>query len=227
MFRFRLFGIPYAITPFFWIGSAILGSGAARGKDGLLLLAVWVACVFVSIVLHELGHALMARRFGVQPSVALYQFGGLTFLPGVPLTRGQHILVSLAGPAAGFLVYAVTWSSEPYLLRAFGGSDPTGAPTHGTLVLFWALEQMLYINGVWTLFNLLPILPLDGGQVMRDVLGPRRLSVSRMIGAVCATAVALLAALRGQYILAFFLGYLAYSNFVGDMRSLPGGVDRG
>ena len=99
---FRLAGIPFAVTPYFWIGSAIFGANAAHGPNGMLLLAVWVACVFVSIVLHELGHALAARRFGVTPYVVLYQMGGATYLPGGIASRVERIFVSLAGPAAGF-----------------------------------------------------------------------------------------------------------------------------
>ena len=105
MLRFRLSGIPFAVTPYFWVGSAIFGAGAAHGPNGLLLLAVWVLCVFVSIVLHELGHALAARQVGVSPYVVLYQMGGLTYLPGGAMSRAASNLRQLGGPAAGIFGY--------------------------------------------------------------------------------------------------------------------------
>ena len=225
MLRFRLFDVPCEITPFFWIGSAILGSNVAQGRNGMLLLAVWVLCVLVSIVAHELGHALAARQFGAQPRIALYQFGGLTSYVGGLLSRGQSILVSLAGPAAGFTAYLVVRTAR-YLLVDSGHDDLLYAPTQTALVLSNAVAFLLWINGFWTLFNLLPIQPLDGGQVLREALGPRGLTASRMIGAVCAVVCCGLAALYGMYFAAFFLGYMAYSNFIGDTRSFIGNAGR-
>ncbi len=227
MLRFRLFGIPYEITPYFWIGSAILSGNLINDKEnGILLLVTWLLCVLVSIVVHEQGHALAGRHFGLQPHVVLYQFGGLTYLPGGTLTRGQHIVVSLAGPAAGFLLYGVVLAAC-YALAATGQGDFLFAPTRAGLVAREAANNLLWINWVWTLFNLLPILPLDGGQVMRDVLGPGRLQISRIIGAVCAVACCAWAILSGRYFTAFFMGFLAYANLRGDTRSLPGGVQQG
>ncbi len=224
MLRFRLAGIPFAVTPYFWIGSAIFGAGAARGPNALLLLAVWIACVFVSVVLHELGHALAGRQVGVEPSVVLYQMGGLTYLPGPALSRGQHIYVSLAGPAAGFLTLVCVLAAR-YGLATTGVGDWVDSGPMTSLVVHEAMEDLVFTNGVWTVFNLLPILPLDGGQVLRDILGPRWLTVTRGIGGVCAVGCAVLAfTVFHQPYLPFFLGYLAYSNFRGDTRALPGGT---
>ena len=226
MLRFRLAGIPFAVTPYFWIGSAIFGANAAQGEHAVLRLAVWVACVFVSIVLHELGHALAGLRVGVSPYVELYQFGGLTYLPGRELSRGQHIFVSLAGPAMGFLTLACVLAVRYALATTVVGDWVDAGPTT-SLVVHEAIWDLVYTNGFWTLVNLLPILPLDGGQVLRDVLGPRLRVVTQSVGAGCAVACAVLAYLSGRPILAFFLGYLAFANFRGDARALPGGTGRG
>ena len=96
-----------------------------------------------------------------------------------------------------------------------------------SLLVQEAIRDLDYVNGFWTVVNLLPILPLDGGQVLRDVLGPRLRAVTRIIGGATAVACAVAAYRIGQPILAFFLGYLAYVNFQGDARSLPGGVEAG
>ena len=225
MLRFRLFDVPCEITPYFWIGSAILGSNVAQGQNGLLLLAVWVLCVLVSVTAHELGHALAARRFGAQPRIALHQFGGLTSFAGGFLSRGQQILVSLAGPAAGFIAYLAVRALR-YVVVDSGHDDLLYEPTQTGLVLRNAVEFLLWINGAWTVFNLLPIQPLDGGQVLREALGPRGLSATRMIGVVCAVVCCVFAVRYGMYFAAFFLGYMAYSNFVGDTRSFIGNAGR-
>ncbi len=222
MLRFRLFGIPFVVMPFFWIFSAILGSNTMRGPHGTLLLVVWVLCVFVSIVVHELGHALMARRYGMQPAIALVGMGGLTSYLGGGLTRAQHIAVSLAGPAAGFALYLAV----RVCARRLGMAGFFDAETTGNLAATEAIANLIFINFWWTLYNLLPVLPLDGGQVLRDVLGPRLLGTARVIGIVCAVAVAAYAATIGQVYMALLFAYLAYLNFRGTTRTLPGGVSR-
>jgi stage IV sporulation protein FB len=204
MLRFRLFGVPFEVGPYFWILSACLGSSVAHGERGLTLLAVWVACVFVSIVIHELGHALMARRFGVTPHVVLHMLGGTTYMPGSGLTRPQGMLVTLAGPAAGLALWLLVGYLAPGVFgRAMGES----------YVVSDAVTFLLFINLYWTLFNLLPILPLDGGQFVRNLLGPQHVVSARMLGGTVAVLACLGALYIGQIYAAFFLGMLAVSNF--------------
>ena len=112
MLRFRLSGVPFEVDPTFWIFSAILGANVMHGPNGLLLLAVWGACVFVSIVVHEMGHAQAARHYGASPTVRLYAMGGLT-RPGQAFSRGQNLVVVLCGPAAGFALYMAAFAAEP------------------------------------------------------------------------------------------------------------------
>lgn len=224
MLRFRLFGIPYEIGVQFWIFTALLGSTLLNTPNGPLKLVLWVVCALLSIVVHELGHAVVGRRFGAQSYVLLYGLGGLTYLPGAYLTRGRSILVSLAGPAMGFALWLVVRALAGFLL---GGSVLDGVGDTAYLVISTAIKFLIYMNLYWTILNLLPILPLDGGQVLRDVLGPTQLTTARIIGAVFAAVVCVLAALGGQIFLAIFFGALAYSNFTGDTRSFTGGVQRG
>jgi stage IV sporulation protein FB len=204
MVRFRLFGIPFEVGPYFWLLSAILGSNQAQGQHGLIVLVIWVACVFVSIVAHELGHALLARRFGLNPYVALHWLGGTTYMPGSGLTRPQSMLVTLAGPAAGLAFWALT---RYVLVGLFIRSAEVN------YVTFDVLQFLLFINLVWTLFNLLPVLPLDGGQFVRSLAGPRHLFFARMLGGIVAVIVCLYCVLIRQYYAAFFLGMLAFANF--------------
>ena len=164
MLRFRLFGIPFEVAPYFWIVSALFSGNIIHGRNSLLLLAVWVACVFVSIVVHELGHALTARNFGVDPKVEMYAMGGLTRMNGARFTRGQDFLVILAGPAAGFALYMAVRGTVYYLVTSVPAADDFlagDAPT--AIAAANALAYLSFINWTWTLFNLLPVLPLDGG----------------------------------------------------------------
>ncbi len=152
MLNFRLFGVPIRVEWYFWLMACVLyGFGDVVAAE----LLIWVAAVFLSIVVHEMGHALASRRFGLSPFVVLYGMGGLTYSPGAErLGRGRRILITLAGPAAGLLlalgvfVVANAWVKP-------------GAPP----LLFVAVRTLLYINVVWTFLNLLPVPPLDGGQV--------------------------------------------------------------
>lgn len=214
--RFRLFDIPFHVRVEFWIGMALLGGlgGGFNDDRALARLAIWVVCGFLSIVVHELGHALAGRRYGAAPHVELYMMGGLTFLPGARFDRWRGILVSLAGPAFGLGLWL--------LVHALNGI--LAGRTAGSFVIGQAFEFLAYINLYWTLFNLLPILPLDGGQVVRDLLGPRHIQTARALGATVAGFLAVLALFERQWFIAIFLGSLAVANARGNARSLPGGV---
>ena len=223
MVRFRLFGIPFGIGPYFWVGSAMFGANLAQGENAVTALLVWIACVFVSITVHELGHALTARHFGAQPVVELHALGGLTRMFGRDLTRPEGFWVTLAGPAAGFGLYLLTlgirnWPGLPGLLNSTGGTVE--------FVIANALQFLWQINLVWTLFNLLPILPLDGGRLLSALLGPRHFNAAQGVGVFFAGSLAVLAAMYREVYMAIFLGYLAYVNFRGTPRSVPGGVSR-
>ena len=224
MIRFRLFGIPFEIGLYFWIGSAIFGSNQATGPYAMLALALWIVCTLVSIVVHEMGHALAARYYGARPTVLLHGIGGLTFLNGARLTRGQDILVSLAGPAAGGVLLGLTLLAIRFVkARHFFGDDNE----LDRFMIASVLLNLRFMNLYWTVFNLLPIHPLDGGQVLREVLGPRRWQITRWLSVVCAALVAVYAGLQGQIFLALFVGSLAVTNYRGDSWNMPGGVQKG
>ena len=211
MLRFTLFGFPVQIHWLFWVTCAILGGGFyARGPEDWLRIAIWTAVVLVSIVVHELGHALAGRRYGGRPSILLHGLGGLTILPGLRLDRGRSILLSLAGPLAGLALGGLTLLAAPLLVT----SEPLARYT---------LASLLYVNIFWSFFNLLPILPLDGGQIMRSLLGPTRRRQSAIVGTAVAGLLAALALAIGQWILAIFFAVLAYGNYR-ESGQIQGGV---
>jgi Zn-dependent protease len=175
--NFRLIGIPVRIHPMFWLMSVLLGESTLR--LGIEYLLIWVACVFVSILIHEMGHVVAARAFRVWSEIVLYGFGGLAIGAGQMRSRWQHIIVCFAGPLAGFLFLGLVVLCLPTLapeeweyvknrvLNLLGL-----APLEVDLVMSpirAILEYLFWINLIWGLVNLLPIWPLDGGQISRDV----------------------------------------------------------
>src|SRR4051812_7868076 len=103
--HFRLFGIPVRIHPFFWITALFLGMGGRQADPQQTL--VWIVIVFVSILIHELGHAAMQIRFGGHPWITLYGFGGLASCNDCDRSPWRQIIISLGGPFAGFMLAAL------------------------------------------------------------------------------------------------------------------------
>jgi Zn-dependent protease/CBS domain-containing protein len=139
---------------FLWQGQTPL---AALG--GVLSLVLLFGCV----VLHELGHAMVARRFGIRTrDITLLPIGGIARLERIPTEPRQELLVALAGPAVNLAIAGVVWG----LLTVLGRS-PAGL-VHGGI-----LDNLFWVNVSLCLFNLLPAFPMDGGRVLRALLATR------------------------------------------------------
>ena len=170
--RFRVLRFPVRVHPWFWIVAALMGS---RTLDmGAQFLLMWVAVVFVSILVHELGHAVAFRRFGSDADIVLYSFGGLAIPTSFVTGRARRIAVSLAGPVAGFVLGALVYGSN----LAFGwGQSPAGLPANG-LELYFLYRQLIWVNLLWGLLNLLPVYPArrraGEPRAVRQVLGHAR-----------------------------------------------------
>jgi Zn-dependent protease len=209
--RFRLFGIPIRIHPAFWILSAALGWRGGPDLGGQLFvpsLLLWVAACFVSILIHEMGHVFMGRYFGSDGHIVLYSFGGLAIGSNALSSGRQRALVAFAGPLAQFLllgvVVGVAWQFIiPAGLRPLLQLDwdlpgrflvLIRASTRDHPLLGDFVVDMIQINLFWPILNLLPIWPLDGGQINREVclgLSPRRgLSLSLGISLLLAGVLA-------------------------------------
>jgi Zn-dependent protease len=213
MLKFRVFGVPVVIEWWFWLSAVLLGGGMnARGPDAWAAVAVWTGVMFVSILVHEMGHALAGIHFGARPGIKLHGFGGLTYLPGANFSRSQSIAISTAGPMAGLLLGCLVLA----LIKV--------TPPSSGLVWF-ACRQALYINFFWTFINLLPIQPLDGGQILREVLGPSRIRVTALIGAVLAVLLCVWSLREGRIYLGLMLAFFAYYNF--RQEPVEGGVIKG
>jgi Zn-dependent protease len=161
--RWRMFGIDVRVHPMFWLLSAVLGWSWVDSPGGRVeYLLLWIACVFVSILLHELGHVLVGRLFGAYGHIVLYGFGGLAIGSSALNKRWQRIAVYLAGPGIQLALYGLLLLAEPHLF------DLVDNPTWNKWT-FLTLYMLMEINLFWPILNLLPIYPLDGGQTSREV----------------------------------------------------------
>ena len=158
--RWRMFGTSVRVHPMFWLVTLILGYDGTI-QDGIGFVFAWVACVFASVLLHEFGHVWMGRLFGSHGHIVLFSFGGLAIGSSKLTRRWQRILVILAGPGIQLVLLAILWFGWDRILS----SVPPDSRRSAKIVLLLLVE----INLFWPILNLLPIWPLDGGQVMREV----------------------------------------------------------
>jgi len=154
--NWRMLGTWVRVHPFFWLFSAILGWDTL--EEGFSFLILWIVCVFVSILIHEFGHVLVGRLFGSSGHIVLYSLGGLAIGSSSLPNRWQRIAVYLAGPVAGFLFCGLVYAA--WMLP----ENPPVSPLARAAVGF-----LLWINLGWGIMNLLPIWPLDGGRVSREL----------------------------------------------------------
>lgn len=154
--RFRLGPVPVRVQPWFWIMSALLGAPIL--DHGLQYMTAWIGCVFVSILLHEMGHVMVGRIFGSRGSIVLHSFGGVAIGSSDLRGRWQRIAVYSAGVLAQFLFFGVVCVVAILFVNS----------TKNPLADF-ILNQLLWINIAWPILNLMPVCPLDGWQISREI----------------------------------------------------------
>ncbi len=232
--HFSLLGFPVRIHPMFWL-SAILLSGLDSKP---IVVILWVAAMILCILLHELGHAVVMQVYGYCPSIVLYSFGGLAIPhPGRNGVRRPgpwgDMLIAFAGPASGFLLAAVLTLGLHYL----GYPVTIFEPTWRDVVPHVVIPEQLYlsiflyfvleISVMWGLLNLLPIYPLDGGQIAQQIFvmnNPRdALRQSLILSVIVGVMMAVIAFVQWQnFFLAVLFLWLTYSNYTA-LQSYHGG----
>ena len=205
MLRFRLFGFPVTVEPWHWLILAFCSDRLLQLNDRVTLLEIllFIVAGFLSILIHELGHALMMRRFGCrQVAIVLHAMGGVAISQGGRFSRGQDILVSLAGPAL-----QATCGIAVLLLMAPGkGNWPP--------ILDQLLILFVMISLFWAILNLVPVYPLDGGQILKGALGPRRIQLTLSISIAVAVTIGILLYLTTSRLLfPIMLGFAAWQNY--------------
>jgi len=161
----RIFGIDICIHATFvlllgWVAFSHVAGGVGAVWRGLAL----VIAVFAIVVLHELGHALVAKRFGVRTrDITLLPIGGVARLERMPEKPIEELLVAAAGPTVNIVLALLLWAA-----LAFTGAStsPTGLGVVGGSFL----TKLMWVNVSLAAFNLLPAFPMDGGRVVRAAL---------------------------------------------------------
>ena len=200
MLRFSLFGFPITIHWMFWLNTALLGGaiGASTPAEMRALVAFMIAA-FLSVLIHELGHASVMRKFGDRNvQVVLYAFGG--YAQGSRwFSRWQDILLTAAGPglqiAAGLAVHFLLGILEPSISW-----------------FTYLAAQFVFVSIFWAILNLVPILPLDGGRLCSAITGKPRLALRISLVTAIVLAAGFLYLGYGLFTPIFF-GMLAYNNW--------------
>lgn len=250
--RFQFLRFPIRVTWLFWLVSAALGYNFAMAMDAnyqipgvfnpgfAVLLCVWIAATLLSILIHELGHALAFRWFGIDSQIVLYHMGGLA-IPTAGylyqrggfrrhLTHGNQILVSAAGPllqlATGVAVAVAATAlgiQAPFagaFLETIGWDVDFSQTFFGGMannaLIDSAVRFYVFISVLWPIFNLLPVYPLDGGHIVQHTVAIFRrtdgLYEANIIGAVVGFLVAWWFLQRTEVINAMLFASLAMSN---------------
>lgn len=203
MLRFHLFGMPVTVRGSFLLIAALIGFiGVGNPQRTIAIIAV----IFVSILIHELGHAFTARMYGSEVEIELNGLGGLTrwTVPERELTPGRRALIAAAGSATGLLFGGAVWLI----------ASQTGPFTGLT---GFVVRYLIIVNVFWGLLNWLPIRPLDGGHLLESLLekvAPQRAKLIAKVIFTGTAAVVLVVAIQLRLIfIAVLAGWLLLSEF--------------
>jgi Zn-dependent protease len=207
MIRFHIFGIPVTVQPFFWITMALIGGFTVDSKEGMIRLLFFVTAGFISILVHELGHALTAMKFGARVEIVLEAFGGYASYVGARISRLQGAMITAAGPGLQMVLGGLGIA----LLRAV-----PAMPDNARMFV----ELLVLISFFWAILNLLPVLPMDGGRLLEAALGPKRMRATLTISLVAAVVVAVLGLLYTRsLLLPVMMGYFGWLSLQELRRS--------
>ncbi len=193
--------IPVTIRLSFWLVAALLGFLGTGDPVGMVM---WVMIILLSVLIHEFGHALTAKAFGQRSRIELVAFGGVTIREQVKkLSAWKEFFIVLNGPVFGAALALVS-----YVLMQQAFSEQ----------LVDLFRTLFLVNVFWTLINLIPIVPLDGGQLLtillESSLGPKGVRASYLIGGVLGLGISLGAFLFHRY----FLGVILFMFSIESLR---------
>ena len=237
-FSFSILGFDVRVSPWFFVLPVLFAKNMTPADVNMGVgILLTIVIFFISILVHELGHALAFRRFGMPSYIVLYWMGGLA-IPGAgglwggrpsrSLRSNEQIIVSVAGPVAGFLLAAVLVAFV-YLIGGkvgfFRMFDLIPVPypiLKDTALAGVAPARMIISSGIilnifLNLLNLMPVYPLDGGQIAREYFmqsDPRngfRNSVILSVGV--SVLIAVFAFTNKETFMAIFFGFMAWNNY--------------
>jgi stage IV sporulation protein FB len=197
--------IPVKVSPAFFVTAGLIGF---LNSYDFVQTIVWIGIILISVLIHEFGHAIASRAFGQHPRIELTPFGGLTIPEGKELSPPKEFVVILMGPLFGFAIFVAA-----SILLQF---------PYGTPFVRGVLEKFRYVNLFWTFVNLLPILPLDGGQLVRVALnwifGAKSLKASLYISFFFAALFSVAAFLIGLFLIGGIFLIFAFQSIDGIRR---------
>lgn len=165
---FRLFGIQLSVHVSFLLLLAYFGwqGWEEGGTLGMVWSVALIVLFFTCVIMHELGHSLTARRYGVRvPRILLLPIGGMAEFDRIPRRPSAELLITIAGPAVNF---ALALLLAPLVWREVLGLEAIRVFTLPDM-----LAQLWWANLVMGVFNLLPVFPMDGGRIFRAMLAWR------------------------------------------------------
>lgn len=193
--------MPVVVQASFLFIAALIGLSFV---GDLIDALAWVAIVFISILIHEMGHALVARRYGSVDSIELNGLGGLTRWSASELTPGRRALIAAAGSAVGLVFGGLVWA----VASLFDPYPP---------VVSRIIESTIYVNVFWGLLNWLPIRPLDGGHLLQSLLdkvAPARAeTIARVVFSVAAAGALVLSLSLRRTFLALLAAWMLLNEF--------------
>ena len=203
MINFSILGIPVRVEPWFWITMAFIGGGlGASNSQEIFIVLVFIFAGFLSILVHELGHAVAIRKYGLPVMITLQAFGGYASYPSGRLDRKQSFIVNAAGPAVQLAlgVFMI------FLGRRL--AIPPGSLFEPFLTF------LIWVSVVWAVLNCLPIYPLDGGQMLAAVLGPHKQRLVYLTGTIVAVVIGVAGYMYlGSLLLPIFMAVFAWQNW--------------
>lgn len=224
MIRFSLFGVRVTIHPTLWLMLAALGGlFSVSGLGDLLGVAVFAMAGLLCLLVHEMGHALVGSRLGGgSPEIWLAWLGGACNNPDSRLTRVGGVLMTMSGPAASVLLglfavaalgaYIGSFPVACYIgLHALAGVVHAETWLLGSSYLILFFICLIQVCFWWSVFNLLPVFPLDGGQIMHGLMeSPRRMHFLSLLFACLLMAGC---AVLGLWLIAILMFMLAALNY--------------
>lgn len=193
--------IPISIHPLFWLLAAFIGWMSSYTVIGTIL----ALCVITfSVLFHEFGHALTALAFGQKTRIELAVFGGFTYRQGRKLKLWEEFFVVLNGPIAGFLLFGIASA----IIHLINITNPSIA---------FILKFTAVVNLFWTIMNLVPVLPLDGGHILSIVLegifGFKGIKIAIVVGVIVALGVSITFFVIGAFLVGALFLLLTFESF--------------
>lgn len=225
MVRFSLFGVHVHIHASFWIAALVWGFALTAGEPHPLGVVFFALAVFVCLLTHELGHAVTARLLGApHMEICLSWMGGCAYGDdhAKPLTKKAGLLMTLGGPLGGMAVAAcigiasllatqAPWAALELCGRMLLGQMPMEYEPYCPALLLLFAVYLFQISLFWSIINLMPIYPLDGGVALHELMEPGHRAHS--ISIVIAMLLSMFFLAAGLWALAVLMIALGYYNY--------------